>query len=72
MAIYQNGMTPRETEILTSAMTRSGDILRWPDSWKGKLVDKHSTGGVGDKISLALAPALAACGMKVGTDLFQW
>ena len=65
MAIYQNGMSPLETEHLTSAMMHSGDILQWPSSWKGKLVDKHSTGGVGDKISLALAPALAACGMKV-------
>lgn len=65
MAIYQNGMSPLETEHLTSAMMHSGDILQWPSSWKGKLVDKHSTGGVGDKISLALAPVLAACGMKV-------
>ena len=65
MAIYQNGMSLLETEHLTTAMMHSGDILQWPESWKGKLVDKHSTGGVGDKISLVLAPALAACGMKV-------
>ena len=65
MAIYHKGMSTRETGVLTSAMTQSGDILHWPDAWQGTLVDKHSTGGVGDKISLALAPALAACGMRV-------
>ncbi|XP_072045125.1 thymidine phosphorylase-like [Amphiura filiformis] len=65
MAIVCKGMSPSETVSMTSAMTKSGDILDWPDSWRGKLVDKHSTGGVGDKISLVLAPALAACGMKV-------
>ena len=65
MAIYHKGMSTRETSVLTSAMTQSGDILHWPDAWQGTLVDKHSTGGVGDKISLALAPALAACGMRV-------
>ncbi len=67
MAIYLKDMSPSETVWLTSAMIESGDTLQWPDSWNGKLVDKHSTGGVGDKVSLVLAPALAACGMKVGT-----
>ena len=42
----------------------SGDKLNFP-KWKNSIVDKHSTGGVGDKISLPLAPALVACGLKV-------
>ncbi|XP_062618277.1 thymidine phosphorylase-like [Saccostrea cucullata] len=66
MAIYLKGLTDEETVCLTGAMKNSGDVLGpWPAEWDGKVVDKHSTGGVGDKISLILAPALAACGMKV-------
>ncbi|XP_057313478.1 thymidine phosphorylase-like isoform X1 [Hydractinia symbiolongicarpus] len=65
MAIFLKGMTREETAVLTECMTNSGEVLSWPDSWKHLVVDKHSTGGVGDKISLVLAPALAACGLKV-------
>lgn len=54
-----------ETIALTSAMTYSGDVYTWPEEWKDLVVDKHSTGGVGDKVSLILAPAVAACGLKV-------
>ena len=63
MAIFTRGMVQREVTQLTSAMTRSGRVLSWPSKWC--VVDKHSTGGVGDKVSLPLAPALAACGFKV-------
>ncbi|KAL3883568.1 hypothetical protein ACJMK2_029820 [Sinanodonta woodiana] len=65
MAIYMKHLNDAETTALTRAMTHSGIVLTWPDRWKGHIVDKHSTGGVGDKVSLLLAPALAACGMKV-------
>ncbi|XP_028811425.1 thymidine phosphorylase [Denticeps clupeoides] len=65
MAIWHKGMEPDETLALTEEMMRSGDILTWPQEWSGLVVDKHSTGGVGDKVSLPLAPALAACGCKV-------
>lgn len=65
MAIFCRGLSPEEIANLTRAMTFSGKVFKWPDAWKGKVVDKHSTGGVGDKISLVLAPALAACGLKV-------
>ena len=65
MAVYVHGMTLQETSCLTKAMVDSGMTLTWPKEWEGKLVDKHSTGGVGDKVSLPLAPALAACGLKV-------
>ncbi|XP_046652473.1 thymidine phosphorylase-like [Daphnia pulicaria] len=65
MAWYFNGMSPKELTILIDCMTHSGETLSWPEEWKTLLVDKHSTGGVGDKVSLVLAPALAACGLKV-------
>ena len=66
MAIFQNGMTAEETVWLTYAMKNSGDILEWHNFIDSDLVcDKHSTGGVGDKVSLILAPILAACDLYV-------
>eukprot|EP00697_Spironema_sp_BW2_P015563 gnl/Spiro4/645_TR366_c0_g1_i1.p1 gnl/Spiro4/645_TR366_c0_g1~~gnl/Spiro4/645_TR366_c0_g1_i1.p1 ORF type:complete len:459 (+),score=127.58 gnl/Spiro4/645_TR366_c0_g1_i1:80-1456(+) len=64
MAIYLRDMSLRETVDFTHALQFSGDVLKWPQ-FAGQVVDKHSTGGVGDKISLPLAPALAAVGLKV-------
>jgi len=66
MAIVWRGMSPAERVELTGAMTRSGDVLDWSNAFlPGPVVDKHSTGGVGDKVSLMLAPILAACGAAV-------
>ncbi|XP_063164649.1 thymidine phosphorylase [Candoia aspera] len=65
MAIRLRGMEADETLALTREMAASGRTLAWPEQWRRLLVDKHSTGGVGDKVSLPLAPALAACGCKV-------
>jgi len=62
--VFENGLSETETVELTHAMLHSGVVLEWPDDWKHLVVDKHSTGGIGDKISLVLAPALAACGLK--------
>ena len=58
MAIFFRGMTSAETQHLTEAMMRSGRVLRYPEGSPPK-IDKHSTGGVGDKVSLVLAPLLA-------------
>ena len=63
-AIFAGGMGEAELEHWTRAMVRSGEELGFPDR-SVPLVDKHSTGGVGDKVSIALAPALAACGVRV-------
>src|SRR6201995_5739910 len=66
MAIVWRGMTPVERVALTGAMMRSGDRLDWSDAGLDRpVLDKHSTGGVGDKVSLMLAPILAACGAAV-------
>jgi thymidine phosphorylase len=62
MAIVWRGMSSEERIALTGAMRDSGDVLQWDSP---RVLDKHSTGGVGDKVSLLLAPIVAACGGKV-------
>jgi thymidine phosphorylase len=66
MAIVLKGMSAAERIVLTGAMRDSGDVLDWSDAGlPGPALDKHSTGGVGDKVSLLLAPIVAACGGAV-------
>ena len=64
MAIFFRGMSPDETRALTLAMRDSGEVLKFPADPR-PIVDKHSTGGVGDKVSLPLAPLLACLGFRV-------
>ncbi|MGZ4267760.1 MAG: thymidine phosphorylase [Solirubrobacteraceae bacterium] len=63
MALFTRGISDAERVALTGAMTRSGEVLRW--DLDRPVLDKHSTGGVGDKVSLLLAPIVAACGGAV-------
>ena len=64
MAVYWRGMSADETLWLTDAMMRSGDVLSWRGLGRAT-ADKHSTGGIGDKLSIPLAPLVAACGVAV-------
>mgnify|MGYP001324628615 CR=1 FL=1 len=61
MAVFLKGMGRDEAVLLTRAMMNSGRVMRWPDM-PGPVLDKHSSGGVGDKVSLMLAPMVATCG----------
>jgi pyrimidine-nucleoside phosphorylase len=65
MAVAINGMTPAEMATLTQSMLRSGEQWRLRDDYDF-IADKHSTGGVGDKVSLVLSPWVAACGIRIG------
>ena len=64
MAIYFKGMNEQETAVLTDAMMRSGDLVDF-SGWPRPTADKHSTGGIGDKLSLMIAPLAAAAGLAV-------
>jgi pyrimidine-nucleoside phosphorylase len=66
MAVYFRGLSARETYVLTDAMIASGETIDLGAALGRKVVDKHSTGGVGDKTSLAVAPIVAACGVPFG------
>jgi pyrimidine-nucleoside phosphorylase len=66
MAVFFRGLNGRETHALTEAMTRSGDTIDLGAALGRRVVDKHSTGGVGDKTSIAVGPIVAACGVPFG------
>ena len=68
MAIFFRGLTPEETYDLTNAMIATGDTVDLHSALGRKVVDKHSTGGVGDKTSIAVGPIVAACGVPVRED----
>jgi pyrimidine-nucleoside phosphorylase len=66
MAVFFEGLTGAETHALTDAMIRSGETIELGAALGRKVVDKHSTGGVGDKTSIAVGPIVAACGVPLG------
>jgi pyrimidine-nucleoside phosphorylase len=66
MAVYFRGLSSAETYALTDALIRTGDTVDLHDALGRKVVDKHSTGGVGDKTSIAVGPIVAACGVPFG------
>ena len=66
MAVYFRGLTGRETHALTEAFIRSGETIDMHSALDRRVVDKHSTGGVGDKTSIAVGPIVAACGVPFG------